>query len=376
MAENASDPTLIERDLDQTRSRLGSHLSQLQDKLSPGQVLDDLMGYFRGSEGAEFGRNLLDNVRGNPMPAAVTAIGLAWLMASKRGAGTASQASDATGWEKFGMPATQPAGPHLYGREDYGAAIVRVRDVERGVARHSDEAEHAYSARLDEARGQAIGLARHAQETTESFGERVRAALAAAERAVTGTAQGLREQVGSAMGAAGNAAGSLGASAQSAAQDAVQSALGALSQGGKAGGSLAAAFAESPVLLGALGLAAGALLGALLPVSEQEEAALGGIAGQARDAAASLAKEGLERGKTVAQAVADKGRASADAHGLAGGKSAGELLDAALGGDLAGNAKAVIQDVLQTGEEAVRKEVAPSDNEAAGRSARLSSPPA
>lgn len=376
MAENASDPTLIERDLDHARSRLGSHLSQLQDRLSPGQVLDDLMGYFRGSEGAEFGRSLLDNVRGNPMPAAITAVGLAWLMASKPGARTTGQASDATGWERFGMPAMQPAGPHLYGREDYGAAIVRVHDAERGIARHSDEAEHAYSARLDEVRGQAIGLARHAQETTESFGERVRDALAAAERAVAGTAQGLREQVGSAMGTAGNAAGTLGASAQNAAQGAVQSALGALSQSGKAGGSLAATFAESPVLLGALGLAAGALLGALLPVSEQEEAALGGIAGQARDTAASLAKEGLERGKTVAQAVADKGRASADAHGLAGGKSAGELLDAALSGDLAGNAKAVVHDVLQTGEEAVRKEVAPSGSETAGRPARLPNMPA
>ncbi len=57
MAENASDPTRIERDLDQTRSRLGSHLSELQDRISPGQVLGDMMGYFRGSEGAEFGRN-------------------------------------------------------------------------------------------------------------------------------------------------------------------------------------------------------------------------------------------------------------------------------------------------------------------------------
>lgn len=370
MAKNASDPTLIERDLDQTRSRLGSHLSQLQDRLSPGQVLDDLMGYFRGSEGAEFGRSLLDNVRGNPMPVAVTAIGLAWLMASKPGAGAAGRASAATCWEKFGIPATPPAGPHMYGREDYGAAIVRVRDVEQGVARYPDEAEHAYSARLDEVRGQAIGLARHAQETTESFGERIRDTLAAAERAVMGTAQDLRDQVGNTIGAAGNAAGTLGASAQDAAQGVMQSALGALSQGGKASGSLAAAFAENPALLGALGLAAGALLGALLPVSKQEEAALGDIAGQARDTAASLAREGLERGKTVAQAVADKGRATAGAHGLSSGKSAGELLDAALSGDLAGNAKAVIQDVLQTGEEAVRKEVAPSGNETAGQPAR------
>ena len=31
----STDPSSIEHDLDQTRSRLGSHLSELQDRLSP-----------------------------------------------------------------------------------------------------------------------------------------------------------------------------------------------------------------------------------------------------------------------------------------------------------------------------------------------------
>ncbi len=365
MSENTSDPNRLERDLDQTRSRLGSHLTKLQDKFSPGQVLDDLMGYFRGSEGAEFGRSLLDNVRGNPMPAALTGIGLAWLMASKPAAtpaGSPATRPATPGWESFGAP-----GPHLYGREDYSATIVRVREAEQAAPRRPDEPDHAYSARLDDVRGQAIGLARHAQETTESFGQRIRDALAAAEQAIMGTAHDVRDQVGNAMGAAGSAAGSLGASAQNAVQGAMHSTLGALSQSGKAGGNLAATLSESPVLLGALGLAAGALLGALLPQSDQEEAALGGIAGQARDTAASLAREGLERGKHVAQAVMDKGRESAGAHGLTGGKSAGQLIDAALSGDLAGNAKTVIQDVLRTGDEAIRKEVTPPANPAPGQ---------
>jgi hypothetical protein len=56
---------------------------------------------------------------------------------------------------------------------------------------------------------------------------------------------------------------------------------------------------ESPVLLGALGLAAGALLGALLPQTDQKEAALGGIASQARDAATNLAQGAMESGKQV-----------------------------------------------------------------------------
>ena len=357
----SNDPNSIERDLDQTRSRLGSHLSELQDKFSPGQVLDDLMGYFRGSDGAEFGRSLMDSVRTNPMPAAVTAIGLAWLMASKPKA----QAAGSAGWGEFGSTAPKATGPHLYGREDYGATMARVREAERSVARQPNEAEHTYSSRLDDVRGQAIGLARHAQETTDSFGQRVRDALAAAEQAIAGAASGLASQAGGAASAVGSTASSLGASAQNAAQGIVQSAIGALSQSGKDTGNLTAAIAESPVMLGALGLAAGALLGALLPVSDQEEAALGGIASQARDAATRLAQQGLESGKTVAQTVLEEGRASADAHGLTDGKSAGQFVDAAISGELAGTAKAVVQEVLQTSDEAIRKEVASSSERSA-----------
>jgi hypothetical protein len=64
----------IEDNLERTRSRMDARLSELQERLSPGQVLDDLMTYFRGSEGAEFGRSLLDSVKSNPLPAALTGI--------------------------------------------------------------------------------------------------------------------------------------------------------------------------------------------------------------------------------------------------------------------------------------------------------------
>ena len=362
---DTSNPARIERDLDETRSRLGTHLNELQERLSPGQVLDDLMGYFRGSEGAAFGQNLVANIRANPMPAAITGIGLAWLMASG---------------PRAGAPGVRPISserlPH-YGREDYGATMGRLREAEQGVTRHADEPEHAYSARLDVARGQAIGLARHAQETTESFSERVRDALAAAERAVSGTAHDIRDQVSGALEAVTGAIGSLGASTRNAAQGAAGYAGGTLSHGGQAagqlGGNMVAALTESPVLLGALGLAAGALLGALVPQSDQEEAALGGIARQARDAASSLASQGMEGGRHVAQAVADKAHESAQAHGLAAGKTPGQLLDAALSGELAGGAADVVKDVLQTGDEAVRNEVSQAGSQPGASSAH---PPA
>ena len=348
-----SDPRRIERDLDQTRSRLDGHLSELQQRLSPGQVLDDLMGYFRGSEGADFGRSLLENVRANPMPAALTGIGVAWLMAINPRAGTTAQAAAPAA---SGNVVRTYGGPRGFDQGGYDAMTTRVTAAEQGVLREHGEADHAYTARLDDARGQAIGLARHAQETTESFGQRIGDALASARQAIVGGAHDLRDQ-------ASGAAGSIGSAAQSAAQSvsgAAQRAGGAAAQGGQAasqaGGNLVAMLADNPALLGAIGLAAGALLGALLPQSGQEEAALGGIAGQARDTARSLAQGAVDQGTHVAQAVLDKGRESAEAHGLTGGKSPGDLVDAALSGGLASDARQVATDVLRAGEDVVRKE--------------------
>ena len=362
MSDNTSDPRSIERGLEQTRSRLDSHLTELQDRLSPGQVLDDLMGYFRGSEGADFGRSLLESVRSNPMPAAITGIGLAWLMASKGGAAVPpsppSVPSQGAGTVRVYAPA------HVYGEGGHDATVARVADAERGVARQQDEADHAYDARLTAARGQALGLMQHAQESAGAFGKRVGDVLSASQQALADGAHGLGDR-------AGAAAGSLAGMAQGATRalgDAAHKAGGALAQGaqstGQASGSLAATVTANPVLLGAIGLAAGALLGALLPQSDQEEAALSKIAGQARDGARDLAQTVVDKGSSVAHTVLSTGQDSAGAHGLTGGRSPGQLVDAAMDGSLAQEARQVASEVLHAGDSAVRKEALGQEEEA------------
>ena len=352
MSNTISEPSRIERDLDQTRSRLGGHLTELQGKLSPGQVVDDLIRYFRGKEGADFGRSLLDSVRANPLPAALTGIGLTWLMATnpRRGATGVSVTAGERRVRVYRGATDFDQGVH----NDMAA---RVQAIERDTAREQGETEQAYTDRLDVARGQAAGLARQEQETADSFRNRIGEALSGAKQTMVEGAYGLRDQVGSAASSFGSATQGVASSIGDAAQGAAQRAGGALTYGGQAGGSMILALIESPVLLGAFGLAAGALLGTLLPQSDQEEAALGKMAGQARDTARGLAQDMADRGGNVAQAVLDAGRESVKAQGLADGKTAGNFLDAALTGDLASSAKQVVQDVLRTGDEAVRKEV-------------------
>jgi hypothetical protein len=107
-------------------------------------------------------------------------------------------------------------------------------------------------------------------------------------------------------------------------------------------------------MLGAIGLAVGAVLGALVPQSEQEEAALGDVGRRAREGAGDLAQEVVDRGATVARGVLDAARDSASNHGLSG-KSAGHFVDEALKGNLVGSASGIAKDMLKAGETAVRK---------------------
>ena len=364
MPEEASSPQMIEHHLDQTRSRLDGHLDELRGRLTPGQVVDDLMTYFRGKEGAEFGRNLLDSVRGNPLPAAITGIGLTWLIAANPGAAKHVRSSGPNGEDTLRIPQV-PEGaydPRWSGFGEGGSSAVglRVRTAEQGVTRGPTETNDAYDSRLDAARGQALGLARHAEENETSFSQRVRDALSSTQQTGMDKAHGLGDKAGQMASSvsdkaqnAGSAIGEAAKHAGGAIGDAAQHAGGAIGQGGS---SLARMLGESPITLGALGLAAGALLGALLPQSEQEETALGGIAGQARGMARDLGQQAADGGGHVAGAVLDKGQASAEEHGLTGNRSPGELVDAAMSGSLAEDVRQVAGDVLHSGDAAIRQE--------------------
>jgi hypothetical protein len=67
---------------------------------------------------------------------------------------------------------------------------------------------------------------------------------------------------------------------------------------------------DNPVILGAVGLAVGALLGTLLPMTRREAELLGGIQAQMTGQAEALGREALERARAVAEHA---GRAAVDA---------------------------------------------------------------
>lgn len=308
MNTDTSDPATIERELEQTRARLGGRLDELQAKFAPRQLMDEGLSYLQHSQGADFFRNLGESVAEKPLPLALVGIGLAWLFAS--GAGPR-------------QPVHHGIGGNTSGDGAFQKLAGRVHDAVASVTRLPDETDEAYRLRVNMARGYALGLSRGDQEDSDAFGTRVDGALSDARRRmsdvtsdaqqrVSDAAQGLRHQ-------ASDVAGRIGASARAAGDS--------LSQGGdmarRAGNGVMSTMTDNPMLLGVFGLAAGALLAALMPQSREEARALGDVASRAGDAASDAASEAVERGSHVVGAAMQAGQDAARKEGLTAPDGAG-----------------------------------------------------
>ena len=72
----------MEREVQQSRADVEETLEAIQERLSPGQMFEQVVDYMRSSNGSDFLRNLGTVVRDNPVPVALVGTGLVWLMLS------------------------------------------------------------------------------------------------------------------------------------------------------------------------------------------------------------------------------------------------------------------------------------------------------
>jgi len=87
--------------------------------------------------------------------------------------------------------------------------------------------------------------------------------------------------------------------------------------GERARRSVSGVLETEPLVLGALGLAVGAAIGAMLPASEAEDRLLGEQSDRVRDEARTFAREKYEQGRTVVKEAYRTARTEAEAQGLA-----------------------------------------------------------
>jgi hypothetical protein len=73
-----------EREAEATRHRLADNLDELSDRLTPGQVLDEMLTYTKGSSGT-FLRALSNASRDNPIPSLLIGAGCMMFLSEKTG---------------------------------------------------------------------------------------------------------------------------------------------------------------------------------------------------------------------------------------------------------------------------------------------------
>lgn len=322
-----SETDRIERDLAATRARIDNRLDELQDHLTPKQMLNNAFAYFRGGEGADFTKDLVTRALANPLPAALVGVGVAWLMASSQSSAEPVRAA-----------------PYTPRQDNFEA---RLRAAEGSVQRFDHDDDDSYAARLDDARGTVTGVARNATDTASSYAQRIKEAVAEATQSVREKAHDLTSNTSDLLGRAGASAAKRGASLQEGTQNMAQSGRSAL-----------ASVTSNPFALGAVAALVGIVAGALLPVSDQEEAALGSTATKLRTAGRDLAQDVVDRGGRIATDTLESVKGSAEAHGLTTDKQVGELLADVKSGDLLGNVKQVAQETLQAGKDSAQTHVA------------------
>lgn len=243
-------PAAIEEDVERSRANVSGTLDALRGKLAPGQIMDELVervaDFARGSGGASFARNLGGALRDNPLPVLLIGAGVGWLMLGSGQAG-----------------GTQ-------------------RDSSRPVSPYGDE--------------QPMGVREAVNQATGTVGD--------AAGAVGDAAARLASHVGDAASRVAEAGSNLISGAKqggaSVAEGAAEAGRGAASATREAWSSASGLLETQPLLVGLLGVAMGAALGAALPRTQAEDEWLGEAADAATARVGQLGREAAEQLRSAA----------------------------------------------------------------------------
>ena len=281
----------LEREAEDTRAQLAGTLDELRARISPGQVVDELMDYAREGAGGEFVRNLKRQVVRNPLPVALMGAGLGWLLlAGRKSADASERVPRHERWDEATMRA----------REQGGAAVERVKDW-------SSESANAVRDAASRAKETSKSAASAIGDKSREAGVRMSAAASSAATSIKEAASSTGQSAAAAYDAAGRAAASMADSAAS------------LGRGASDTGRTFMNFCrEQPLVLAGLGIALGAAIGALLPATETEDRLMGEASDRAKDQARSLAEEQYGKAKATAEHAVDAAQNEMSKQGEAG----------------------------------------------------------
>ena len=99
MTRDRSDEAAIEKDVRRTQDAMGDTVSKLEEKMNPREIAHEVMG----DEGTDVAREALEVTRQNPIPVAMIAVGLIWILATSRSPMITRLTERFTGRKRGGM---------------------------------------------------------------------------------------------------------------------------------------------------------------------------------------------------------------------------------------------------------------------------------
>jgi Protein of unknown function (DUF3618) len=260
----------VEREIARTRGELSLTLAALERKLAARYLIDEGLNMFKETLGEDYGLHRgLEIVRTNPVPIALIGIGAAWLLASN------TNAVD-----------------RIARDERIQTARRRVTDLASDIGNRAGE--------MATSAAQRIGIAGNGAGN-------------GADRPLGHTGNPMIDQPGAGMSSDGWVH-EVSDRAQGMLQSARDSSGAMLDRASESAGRIAdqvtGTFERHPLLIGAIGLMAGALIAALLPPSRTEDELFGPTRDELWNKAEEAGQETVTRVRDVAMRAAD---AAADA---------------------------------------------------------------
>lgn len=353
----------IEREVIDQRRDLEDTLDALQQKVSVDGMVRSLTQSLTeaGGEGETMLGNLGRQVRDNPLPAALVGVGLAWLMASKgvdadedRHAYVAPKAT-AFDRERYVADLETHGVEYAVARLKAGVYTVdRQPDAVDAVAYDharyaADVTQHGPEYGVRQLKAGAYAIKAGAKDKAATYYDRARFAKDETEKGLAKVAQSLKDGAykverkasdtastvydqarflaDEARHGAAHVSDRLVSGAYSVADGALdamhevgetarQNAYRAKQHGKRAQRGLVDFIAEQPIVAAALGIAAGAAIGAALPSTRVEDESLGAHRDRLRDDAMERISEEADRAERVAERSLDAAKETAREEGL------------------------------------------------------------
>lgn len=261
----------IEADISASRHRLSDTLDALGHKLSPGQMLDEVLGLAQGQAG-KFAAKLGTQIRDNPLPTVLIAAGIGMLMMNRRHVGDQMSDDD---W---------------HSERRYRA----LEEARWNTARLSGETDEAYDQRVHTAYARALDMKQMAGEAVHDFQARVSHAVDGARHAATNVRERMSTALSNTSHAMQSKAMHLGHQVSNVRHSAEH------------------LYQDTPLAAGAIALAVGALIGSAAPLSGVERRGLSGVADKAMRTSADLANRAADKASQLSQKVADDVREASD----------------------------------------------------------------